>query len=170
MLLRELVPIFTPNGNVVVQCPAVSSSLWPHGLQYISFPVLLYLPEFAQTHVLCCDTIQPSHPLLPPSSALNLSQHQSLFQWPGSSRQVVEVLEFQLQHQSFQWIFKVDFLLDWLVWSPLVQGMLKILFQHNSKSSILGSVIKNPPANTKDAGLQFPRLERSPREGNGYPF
>ena len=47
------------------------------------FPVLYYLLEFAQTHVHWIgDAIKPSHPLLPPSpSALNLSQHQGLFQW-----------------------------------------------------------------------------------------
>ena len=39
-------------------------------------------------------------------------------QWVGSLHQVAKVLEFQLQHQSFQWIFRVDFLYDWLVWSP----------------------------------------------------
>ena len=45
------------------------------------FPVLHYLPEFAQTHVnLVSDGIQPSHPLLLPSPAFNLSQHQGLFQ------------------------------------------------------------------------------------------
>ena len=48
------------------------------------FPVLHYLPKFAQTHVHWVgDAIQPSHPLLPPSPALNLSQHQGLFQWVG---------------------------------------------------------------------------------------
>ena len=57
------------------------------------------------------NAIQPSHPLLPPSPlALNLSQHQGLFQWVNSSHQVAKMLEFQLQHQSFQWIFRVDFL------------------------------------------------------------
>ena len=84
------------------------------------FPVLHYLLEFAQTHISWIgDTIQPSHPLSPPSpSAINLSQHQGLFQWVSSSQQVAKVLELQLQHQSFQWIFRVDFLCDWLVWSP----------------------------------------------------
>ena len=83
------------------------------------FLALPYLPEFTQTHVhWVSDAIQPSHPLLPPSPALNLSQHQGLFQWVSSSHQVVQVLELQLQHQSFQWISKVDFLQDWLVWSP----------------------------------------------------
>ena len=71
-----------------------------------SFPVLHYLLKFAQTHVhWVSDAIQPSHPLSPSSPpALNLSQHQGLFQWVGSSRQVAKVLELQLQHKSFQCI------------------------------------------------------------------
>ena len=75
-------------------------------------PILHHLPEFAQTHVhRVGDAIQPSHPLSSPSPpALNLSQHQDLFQWVNSSHQVSRVLEPWLQHQSFQWIFMVDFL------------------------------------------------------------
>ena len=82
--------------------------------------VLHYLPEFAQIHVHWVgDAVQPSYPLLPPSLfAVNLSQHQGLFQWISSSHQVARVLKVQLQHQSFQWIFRVDFLLDGLVGSP----------------------------------------------------
>ena len=74
--------------------------------------VLFYLPECAETHVHWVgDAIQPSHPLSSPSSpAFSLSQHQGLYQWVGSSHQVAKVLELQLQHQSFQWIFRVDFL------------------------------------------------------------
>ena len=57
------------------------------------------LPEPTQTHVhWVSDAIQPSHPLLSPSPALNLSQHQGLFKWVSSSHQVAKVLEFQLQH------------------------------------------------------------------------
>ena len=57
------------------------------------------------------DAIQPSHPLSSPSPpAFNLTQHQGLFQWVRSSHQVAKVLEFQFQHQSFQWIFRTDFL------------------------------------------------------------
>ena len=84
------------------------------------FPVHHQLPEFTQTHVLQVrDTIQLSHPLLSPSPpAFSLSQHQGLFQLIGSSHQVAKVLELQLQRQSFQWIFRTDFLQDWLVWSP----------------------------------------------------
>ena len=56
--------------------------------------------QFAQTHVhWVSDAIQPSHPLLSPSPALNLSQHQGFFQWVSTSHQVAKVLE--LQHQSF---------------------------------------------------------------------
>ena len=77
-----------------------------------SFPILHYLPEFAQTHVCwVSDAIQPSHPLLSSSPpALTLSQHQCLFQRVDSSHQVAKVLEFQPQYQSFQWIFRTDFL------------------------------------------------------------
>ena len=84
------------------------------------FPVLHYLPEFAQIYLHWVgDTIQPSHLLPPPSSpALSLSQHQGLFQWVGSSHQMAKVLELRLQHQSFQWVFSVDFFQDWLVWFP----------------------------------------------------
>ena len=75
-------------------------------------PVHHQLPEFTQTHVHWVgDAIQPSHPLSSPSPpAFNLSQHQGLFQWVSSLHQVVKVLEFQLQHQPFQWIFRTDFL------------------------------------------------------------
>ena len=76
------------------------------------FSVHHQLPELTQTHIhRVNDAIQPSHPLLslsPPT--FNLSQHQDLFQWVSSSYEVDRVLEFQLQHQSFQWTFKTDFL------------------------------------------------------------
>ena len=79
-----------------------------------AFPVLHQLLEFAQT---CAhwvgNAIQLSHPLSPSSPpVLNLSQYQGLFQWVTSFHQVIKVLEFQLQlqHQSFQWIFRIDFL------------------------------------------------------------
>ena len=83
-------------------------------------PVRHQLLELVQTHAHWVgDAIQPSHPLSFPSPpAFNLSQHQGLFQGVGSLHQVAKVSELQLQHQSFQWIFKVDFLYDWLVWSP----------------------------------------------------
>ena len=64
------------------------------------------------------DAIQPSHPLSSPSPTFNLSQHQGLFKWVSSLHQVAKLLEFQVQHQSFQWIFRTDFLWDGLVGSP----------------------------------------------------
>ena len=100
---------------VTKSCPTPCD---PMDCSTLGFPVLHYLLDFAQTHVHWIDdVIQPSHPLLSPSPpALNLSQHQGPFPWVGSSHQVAKVLE--LQHQSFQWIFRVDFLLDWLLWFP----------------------------------------------------
>ena len=84
------------------------------------FPVYHQLPEFTQTHVYWVgDAFQPSHPLSSPfPPAFNLSQKQGLFQGVSCSYQVAKVLEFQLQHQSFQWIFRTNFLEDGLVWSP----------------------------------------------------
>ena len=91
------------------------------------------LPEFTQTHVHWVgDAIQSSHPLWSPSPpTFNLSQHQGLFKWVSSSHQVAKELEFQLQHQSFQWVFRTDLL--------AVQGTLKSLLQYHSwVQSILG--------------------------------
>jgi len=75
-------------------------------------PVHHQLPELTQTHVHWVgDAIQKSHPLSSPSPpAFHLSQHQGLCKWVSTSHQVAKVLEFQLQHQSFQWIFRTDFL------------------------------------------------------------
>ena len=103
------------------------------------FPVHHQLLEPAQTHAHWVnDAIQPHHPLSSPSSpAFNLSQHQSLFQWVSSLHQMAKVLKFQFQHQSFQWIFRTDFLENWFD-ILAVQGTLKSLLQYcSSKTSIL---------------------------------
>ena len=63
-----------------------------------------------------------------PSPAFNLSQHQHLFQWVGSLHQVAKVLELQLQHQSFQWIFKVDFPLGLTYLISLLSKRLERVF------------------------------------------
>ena len=96
----------------VLGVSVASGSLWPHGRSTPGFPILHCHPRFAQTFVpWVSDAIWLSYPLLPPSPpAFNLSQHQGLFQWVGSSHQVTKELELQLQHQSFQWIFRIDFL------------------------------------------------------------
>ena len=84
------------------------------------FLVHHHLPELAQTHVCWVgDAIQSSYPLSSPSPpTFNLSQHQGFFQWVSFSYQAANILELQLQHQSFQWKSMTDFLYDWLVWSP----------------------------------------------------
>ena len=84
------------------------------------------------------DAIQPSHPLLSPSSpAPNPSQHQGLFQWVNPLHEVAKVLEFQLQHQSFQWTPRTYLLQDGLVGSSCSPRDLKNLLQyHSSKASI----------------------------------
>ena len=75
------------------------------------FTDLHCLPKCDQTNVhWVIGAIQPSHPLTSPSPALNLAQHQSLFQWVSSLHQVAKVQEFQLQYQSFQRVFSVYFL------------------------------------------------------------
>ena len=96
--------------SVAQSCPTLCD---PMDCSTPGLPVRHQLPESTQTHVHWVgDAIQPSRPLLSSSPALNLSQHQGLFKWISSSHQVAKVLEFQLQHQSFQWIFKTDFLQD----------------------------------------------------------
>ena len=99
---------------------AMSDSLPPMDCGMPGFPVHPQLPELTQTHVHpVSDAIQPPHPLSSPSPpAFNLSQHQSLFQRVTSSYQVDRVLEFQLQHQSFQWTPRTNLLYSGLVGSP----------------------------------------------------
>ena len=82
-------------------------------------PVHHQLLEFTQTRVHWVgDAIQPSYPLSSPyPPTFNHSQHQGLFKWVSFSHQVAKILEFQLQHQSFQLIFRTDFLQDALVGS-----------------------------------------------------
>ena len=95
--------------SVTQSCPTLCD---PMNCSTPSLPVHHQLPESTQTHVHCVsDAIQSSHHLSSPSPpALNLSQHQGLFQWVSSSHQVAKVLEFQLQHQSFQWTHRSDLL------------------------------------------------------------
>ena len=123
--------------SVAQLCPALCN---PMNCSTPGFPVCHQLLESAQTYVHWVgDAIQPSHPLLSPfPPALNLSQHQGLFKWVSSSQQVAKVLESQFQHQSFQWIFRTDFLWMDLLDIHAVQETLKSFLQHHSsKASIL---------------------------------
>ena len=126
----------------------VSDSSNPVKCSTPGFPVLHYLPEFAQTHVHWIrDTIQPSHLLLPPSlPAFNLSQHQGFLQesafpirWPVSCS-----FSFSIS-PSNEYSEFIPFKIDWF--DPLaVQGTLKSLLQYNSsKASVLQhSVLYGP--------------------------
>ena len=114
-----LLPLGTPVFSLCCCCSLAQSYLIlcdPMDCSTPGFPVHYHLPELAQTHVYWVgDAIQPSHSLSSPSPpAFNLSQHQARYQWVGSSHQVTNILELQ----SFQWIFRTDFLWDWLFWSP----------------------------------------------------
>ena len=95
--------------SVTQSCPTFGD---PMDCSTPGLPVHHQPLEFDQTHVhQIGDAFQPPHTLLSPSPpALNLSQHHGLFQWVHSSHQVAKVLKLQLQHQSFQWIFRTDFL------------------------------------------------------------
>ena len=95
--------------SVAQSCPTLCD---PMNHSTPGLPVHHQLPEFTQTLIhRVSDAIQPSHPQVSPSPpAPNPSQHQSLFQWVNSSHEVAKVLEFQLQHQSFQWTPRTDLL------------------------------------------------------------
>ena len=127
----------TQSVNSIIQsCPTLRN---PMNRSMPGLPVHHQLPEFTQTHVHWVgDAIQPYHPLSSSSPpALNLSQHQDLFQGVSSSHQVAKVLEFQLQHQSFQWIFNWS-PLGWTGWISLQsKGLSRVLQYYSSKASIL---------------------------------
>ena len=95
--------------SIAQSCPTLCN---PMNCSTPGLLVHYQLPESTQTHVHCVsDAIQPSHPLSSPSPPiLNLSQHQSLFQWVSSPHQMAKVLEFQLQYQSLQWTPRTDLL------------------------------------------------------------
>ena len=103
--------------SVAQSCLAVCD---PMNCSTPGLPVHHQLLEFTQTHVhRVGDAIPPPHPQLSPSPlAFNPSQHQDLFKWVNSAHQVAKVLELQLQHQSFQWLFRIDSFQDGLIGSP----------------------------------------------------
>ena len=125
--------------SVTQSCPTLCD---PMNRSMPGLPVHHQLPESTQTHVhRVGDTIQPSHPLSPPSlPALSLSQHQGLFQWVSSSHQVAKYWSFSfnigpsIEHPELS-----SFRMDWL---DLLagQGTLKSLLQHHSsEASVLRS-------------------------------
>ena len=96
---------------VVVQSLS-SDSVWSHGLQHT---VLLYPSLSSRVCSNSCALSRWCHPIISSfailfSFAFNLPQHQGLFQWVKSLNELAKVLELQLQHHFFQWIFRFDFL------------------------------------------------------------
>ena len=97
-------------------------------------PVYHQLPESTQTHVQWMgDAIQPSHPLMSPSPpAHKLSQYQGLFKWVSPLHQVTKVLEFQIQHQSFQRTPRTDLPVGWTGWIFLQSKGLSRVFSNTT--------------------------------------
>ena len=126
-----------PCSSVPQSCPTLCH---PMDCSTSGFPVHHQLPEFTQTGVhRVGDAIQASHPLLFPSPpTYNIAQHLSLFKWVSFSHQVAKVLEFQVQHQSFQWVFRTDFFrMDCLDLLAIQRPFKSLLQHHSSKTSIL---------------------------------
>ena len=126
---------------VAQSCPVLCD---PMDCSTPAFLVHHQLLELTQTHIhRVSDAIQPSYPLSSPSPpAFYLSQHQDLFQGVSSSHQVAKVLELQLQHQSFQWIFRtVSFRMAWLDVLAVQETLKSLLQLHSWKALILLSSV-----------------------------
>ena len=99
----------------------------------------LFITNWSPPKPISIESVMPSNHLILCRPLLLLpsifSQHQGVFQWGSFSHQVAKVLEFQLQHQSFQWTPRTDFFrTDWLDLLA-VQGTLKSLLQHHSSKA-----------------------------------
>ena len=137
-LLSSISPLLSFSRSVV------SDSLQPHELQYTRLPCPPSPRVYSDSHPLswwCHPTISSSVTSFSSCPQSFPASHQGLFQWVNSSHQVAKDLELQLQHQSFQWTFRVDFLLDWLVWSPC-QGTLKSLLLHHDCVSFWWTLVR----------------------------
>ena len=117
--------------RVAQSCPTLCD---PMNHSMPGLPVHHQLPEFTQTHAHRVGVaIQLSHPLLSPSPpAPSPSQHQGLFQWVNSSRKVAKILEFQLQHQSFQMNTQDWSPLGWIGWISLQSKGLSRVFSNTT--------------------------------------
>ena len=131
LLLRHIDLSMYPVPYTSIVCPFISpvqfsfsvvyNSLRLHGLQHARLPCPSPAPRACSNS---CPLSQWCHPTTLPSPsppAFSLSQHQDLFKWVSSSHQVAKILEFQLQHQSFQWTNRTDLPWDALVGSPCSQ-------------------------------------------------
>ena len=114
----------------------MSNSLWPHGLQHARLTCPSPSPRACSNSCPLSRWCYPtsSSSVIPFSSCLQSFPTSGFFQWVSSLHQV---LELQLQHQSFQCIFGlISFIIDWLDLFA-VQGTLKSLLQHHSLTAVL---------------------------------
>ena len=128
------------NELLLLSCSVVFDSLWPHGLQHARppcpLPTLGAYPNSCPLSQWCHPTISSS--VFPFSSRLQSFPASGSFLMSQSLHPVAKVLELQLQHQSFQWIFRNDFLYNWPVWSPCnPRDSQEFLQHHSSRASIL---------------------------------
>ena len=144
------IAILISNKIVFVQSLSHVWLWYPVDCRIPGFPVLHYLPEFAQTHVhWFSDAIQSFHSLSPPSPpALNLSQHWVLFQWVSSLHQVAKILELQKKKKKY-WSFSfsispskeysglISFRINWFDLLAVQGTLMSILQYHNLKALIL---------------------------------
>ena len=130
--------------SVQFSSSVTSNSLWPHESQHARPPCPSPTPG---VHANSC----PSHPLLPLSSfAFNLSPQQSLFQRVNFSHQKAKV--FEVQHQFFQWVFRVNFLE--VQFSSSV--MSNSLWHHGLQHTRLPCLSPNPRAYSNSRPLSLP--------------
>ena len=126
--------------QLLFSCSVVSDSLQPYGLQHARLPCPSPSPGVCWNSCpfswWCHPTISSS--VIPFSTCLQSFPASGSFpKWVSSSHQLAKVLELQLQHQSFQWIFRViSFRIDWLDLLA-VQGTLKSLLQHHSSKALI---------------------------------
>ena len=112
--------LYYPQSNIAILCSCsftkscpILCNPWTAAVQAsLSFTISLSLLKFMsiESVMLSNQLILRKIKMFPYTPALNFSQHQGLFQWVSSLHKMTKVLEFHLQHQSFQWIFKTDFL------------------------------------------------------------
>ena len=125
---------------VVAQLPIhvrLFATLWtaPHQAS-LSLTISWGLPKFMLITSMMLSS-KPSHPLMPSSSALYLSQHEGLFQWVSCSCQMMKILELQLQHQSYsEYSGLISLKIDWFDLLA-VQGNFRNLLQHHSSKAPL---------------------------------
>ena len=117
----------------------MSNSFQPHGLQHSRLPCPSPTPRAYSNSCPSCQWCHPtiSSSVITFSSCLQSFPASGSFQMSQFFAKVAKVLEFQLQHQSFQWIFRwISFRMDWLDLLG-VQGILKSLFQHHSSKTLV---------------------------------